>query len=350
MKTLVVDRKGKLSIEEIPVPSYGECQALVKMKSCGVCNGTDLKLIHGTFKNFNSYPAILGHEGVGEVVEVGARVTGLKKGDIGLLPFLEENVGNLTPGWGAYSEYAVVGDPAAYIAAGMGEGTNAWKESCLAQTRIRPGDRVDSMEAVMIITFREVLSAIRRFGFKPNENVLIFGAGPVGLSFTKFAKLIGMGTVITADVLDEKVEDAKKAGADYAFNSTKCDIEAEVKKLFPEGIDYIVDAVGLNSLINQAMRMIKYNGKICCYGISPRLGMELDWSGAPYNWTLQFVQWPSKKEEGEAHSQIMAWINQGALKPMDFISDVIDFDRILDAFKLVEARKPGTKKIVIRYK
>ena len=259
-------------------------------------------------------------------------------------------MGNLTPGWGAYSEYAVVGDPAAYIAAGMGEGTNAWKESCLAQTRIRPGDRVDSMEAVMIITFREVLSAIRRFGFKPNENVLIFGAGPVGLSFTKFAKLIGMGTVITADVLDEKVEDAKKAGADYAFNSTKCDIEAEVKKLFPEGIDYIVDAVGLNSLINQAMRMIKYNGKICCYGISPRLGMELDWSGAPYNWTLQFVQWPSKKEEGEAHSQIMAWINQGALKPMDFISDVIDFDRILDAFKLVEARKPGTKKIVIRYK
>lgn len=350
MKTLVVDRKGKLSIEEIPVPSYGECQALVKMRSCGVCNGTDLKLIHGTFKNFNSYPAILGHEGVGEVVEVGARVTGLKKGDIVLLPFLEENVGNLTPGWGAYSEYAVVGDPAAYIAAGMGEGTNAWKESCLAQTRIRPGDRVDSMEAVMIITFREVLSAIRRFGFKPNENVLIFGAGPVGLSFTKFAKLIGMGTVITADVLDEKVEDAKKAGADYAFNSTKCDIEAEVKKLFPEGIDYIVDAVGLNSLINQAMRMIKYNGKICCYGISPRLGMELDWSGAPYNWTLQFVQWPSKKEEGEAHSQIMAWINQGALKPMDFISDVIDFDRILDAFKLVEARKPGTKKIVIRYK
>lgn len=350
MKTLVVDRKGKLSIEEIPVPSYGECQALVKMKSCGVCNGTDLKLIHGTFKNFNSYPAILGHEGVGEVVEVGARVTGLKKGDIVLLPFLEENVGNLTPGWGAYSEYAVVGDPAAYIAAGMGEGTNAWKESCLAQTRIRPGDRVDSMEAVMIITFREVLSAIRRFGFKPNENVLIFGAGPVGLSFTKFAKLIGMGTVITADVLDEKVEDAKKAGADYAFNSTKCDIEAEVKKLFPEGIDYIVDAVGLNSLINQAMRMIKYNGKICCYGISPRLGMELDWSEAPYNWTLQFVQWPSKKEEGEAHSQILAWINQGALKPMDFISDVIDFDRILDAFKLVEARKPGTKKIVIRYK
>ena len=123
----------------------------------------------------------------------------------------------------------------------------------------------------MIITFREVLSAIRRFGFQPNESVLIFGAGPVGLCFTKFCKLLGLKTVITTDVMDDKVEGAKKAGADYAFNSAKCDINAEVKRLFPEGIDYVVDAVGINSLINQAMGLIRYNGKICCYGISPKL-------------------------------------------------------------------------------
>lgn len=349
MKTLVVDKEGTLSVDEIPVPAYGECQALVKMKSCGVCNGTDMKLIHGNFKNFNSYPAILGHEGVGEVVEVGAKVTGLKKGDLVLLPFLEEKVGELTPGWGAYSEYAVVGDAAAYIANGMGEGTPAWSEGYLAQTVIKPTDKVNAVEASMIITFREVLSAIRRFGFQPNKNVLILGAGPVGLCFTRFSKLLGLKTVITTDIMDEKVEGALKAGADYAFNTGSCDIVKEVRKLFPEGIDYVVDAVGINSLINQAMQMIRYNGKICCYGISPKLGMELDWSEAPYNWTLQFVQWPSKKEEGEAHSQIMAWINQGVLRPMDFISDVIAFENILDAFALVEARKPGTKKIVIKY-
>ena len=201
----------------------------------------------------------------------------------------------------------------------------------------------------MIITFREVLSAIRRFGWRPNENVLIYGAGPVGLCFTKFAKLLGMGTVITTDIVDEKVEAALEFGADYAFNTSKCDIVSEVRSIFPDGIDYVVDAVGINALINEAMSMIKYNGKICCYGISPKLGMDLDWSEAPYNWTLQFVQWPSKKEEGEAHSQIMAWINQGVLNPMDFISDVFDFEHILDAFKLVEARKQSTKKIVIKY-
>lgn len=172
---------------------------------------------------------------------------------------------------------------------------------------------------------------------------------PVGLCFTKFAKLLGMGTVITTDIVDEKVEAALEFGADYAFNTSKCDIVSEVRSIFPDGIDYVVDAVGINALINEAMSMIKYNGKICCYGISPKLGMDLDWSEAPYNWTLQFVQWPSKKEEGEAHSQIMAWINQGVLNPMDFISDVFDFEHILDAFKLVEARKQSTKKIVIKY-
>jgi L-iditol 2-dehydrogenase/propanol-preferring alcohol dehydrogenase len=111
----------------------------------------------------------------------------------------------------------------------------------------------------------------------------------------------------------------------------------------------VVDAVGINQLINQAMELIKYNGKICCYGISPKLGMELDWSKAPYNWSLDFIQWPSKKEEGDAHAQIMAWINLGVLNPMDFISDVFDFEHIIDAFKLVEAHKSSTKKIVIRY-
>jgi len=349
MKTLVVDDKHELSVREVPKPEYKECQALVKTLSCGVCNGTDMKLIHGTFKNFDTYPAALGHEGVGKVIEVGSKVRNLKVGDVVLLPFVEGKLNDIYPGWGAYSEYAVVGDVDSYIANGMGPGTPEFSEGYFAQTVIKSEDKVDPVEASMIVTFREVLSAIRRFQFKPNESVYIIGAGPVGLCFTKFCKLLGLKTVITSDIEDEKVAFAKKMGADFAFNSKTTDVNAEVKKMFPEGIDYVVDAVGINALINQAMPLIRYNGKICCYGISPKLGMDLDWSKAPYNWTLQFVQWPSKKEEAEAHAQIMAWINLGVLKPMDYISDVFDFSRIIDAFRLVEEHKSSTKKIVIKY-
>ena len=90
MKALIVDGEGRLSVEEISMPQIGPCQALVKMESCGVCNGTDRKLIHRTFKNFHTYPAILGHEGVGKVVKTGEFVENLHVGDRVLLPFLEE--------------------------------------------------------------------------------------------------------------------------------------------------------------------------------------------------------------------------------------------------------------------
>ena len=349
MKTLVVDAKHELSIREVPMPKFKECQALVKMLSCGICRGTDMKLIHGNFKNFDTYPATLGHEGVGKVVETGSKVKNLKVGDLVLLPFIEEKLNDIYPAWGAYSEYAVVGDAAAYIACGMGPGTPEFSESYFAQTVIKPEDNVNPVEATMIVTFREVLSAIKRFRFQPNESVLVIGAGPVGLCFTKFCKLLGLGTVITTVNYDDKIPIAKKMGADYVFNSKTTDVNVEVKKLFPGGIDYVVDAVGINELINQAMALIKENGKICCYGISPKLGMELDWSKAPYNWTLQFEQMPSKKEEAGVHAQIMAWINLGVLKPMDFISDVFDFEHIIDAFKLAEQRKSSTAKIVVKY-
>ena len=208
MKALTVDAQGLLSLQELPIPSYGACQALVKMRSCGVCSGTDMKLIHHTFKNFDTYPAILGHEGVGEVVEIGEKVEILRRGDLVLLPFLERKIGEYTPGWGAYSEYALVGDAEAYIRCGMGPGTKQWSEGYLAQTVLGPKDRVNPVEAAMIVTFREVLSAIRRFGFQPNQNIVVLGAGPGGLCFTRFLKLLGIKTVITTYILDEKVETA----------------------------------------------------------------------------------------------------------------------------------------------
>lgn len=349
LKSLAVSAEGKLSFVEIPIPDYGPCQALVKMKSCGVCNGTDTKIIHRSFKNFDTYPAILGHEGVGEVVEVGEKVESLHVGDLVLLPFLEKETEGFTPGWGAFSQYGVVGDAAAYLHNGMGPGTKEFSESYYAQTVLRNEDKVDAVGASMIITFREVLSAVRRFGIRENTSAVVFGAGPVGLCFIKFLKLLGVSTVISVDINNIKKQETEKMGADLALNSTEADVNLEVRALFPEGVDYVIDAVGLNRLINQAMELVRYNGKICCYGISPKLGMDLDWSKAPYNWDLHFVQWPSKYEEFLAHSQIMAWINAGVLNPYGFISDVLPFEKTIEAFQRIEDRVPNLKKMVVRF-
>lgn len=348
MKTLLVDKNGALSFGDVPIPSYGEYQALVKTISCGVCNGTDTKLLHGEFKGFTyekDYPLMLGHEGVGRVVEIGGKVTGYKVGDVVLLPFVD-SVEGISSGWGAYSEYGVVTDAKALMQAGFAVGSAGFPESACAQTIIPPD--IDPVDAAMIITLREVLSSIKTFGFKANQSVVIFGCGPVGMTFIRFMSLLGVYPIIAFDIDDSKLEAALKNGAAYAFNSKKDDVVKSVRGICPDGVDFVLDAVGVLGLINQGMELIRDRGKICCYGISPKCSMELDWSKAPYNWNLCFQQMPSKKEEGEAQNQILAWLRCGVIKLTDYISDYVEFKDVINVFDKLQNREIALK-CIVRY-
>ena len=112
MKTVLVNKDGSLSVQEVPKPKYGPKQALTKTIANGIC-GTDIHLMKKAFKGVTEemYPLMLGHENVGEVVEVGEEVTGLKAGDKVLLPFVDPDPDHLGPygsAWGALSEYCVI--------------------------------------------------------------------------------------------------------------------------------------------------------------------------------------------------------------------------------------------------
>lgn len=340
MKSLAVFENQKLELVEVPIPQYGQYEALVKVESCGVCNGTDLKIIHGTLKGFDTYPALLGHEGVGRVIEIGNKVTSFKVGDLVTLPFIGTPPEGYYSGWGTYSEYNLVADYKAKLA------DHLQPDECDYAQRVLPS-HFDPVSSAMIITFREVLSEALTFGFRANQSVFINGMGPVGLSFVKFAKLLGMGPVIACDLVDEKLEEALNMGADFTVNGNT-DLIKAAREICPDGVDHVLDAVGINSFMNKAMEMITYNGNIDVYGISPVLKTEIDWSKAPYNWKLNFSTWPSKVLEGEAHGQICSWIQQGVLNPNEFISHVIDFKDICSAFKIVEEKPRGLKKIIIK--
>ena len=343
MKTLIVTTDGLIEKAEVPMPAYGPKQALVKTVACGICNGTDAKLIHRKFKGvpLSEYPLMLGHEGVGKVVETGAECVSLKKGDYVLLPFVDTDpavYGSLKSYWGAYSEYAVVNDLAAYE-----PGTAP--EAAYAQTVVPEG--VDPVDASMIVTLREVLSSIRRFGITAGKSIAVFGCGPVGLTFIRFLKLLGVSPIIAFDIVEEKCADALKNGADYAFNSGRVDPVAKVREICPEGVPYVLDAVGVTSLVNLAMRLISDQGKICVYGISPENDMEIDWSQAPYNWQLHFQQFPSKAEEGVVNDEINELILSGKICLKDYISDYFDFDNFEEAFAKLEKREIAKKGIIV---
>lgn len=339
MKSYVVYADQTCKIEEMPMPKYGQYDALVKMESCGVCNGTDMKIIHGVFKGIDQYPVVLGHEGVGRVVEKGSKVTSYEIGDLVLLPFYNDVPEGYSSGWGTYSEYGTVTDAAAMERDGLIPDASAYAQTVL------PKD-FDPVTSAMIITFREVLSTMYRFGFSANKSLVVLGLGPVGLSFVRFAKLIGMGPVIALDISEEKLALARKMGADAAINSKENDICACIKEICPDGLDFVLDAVGVTSFINTALELIKPDAKVCVYGISANMTQEIDWSKCPYNWTLHFHQFPSKKAEAEATSQIVSWIRNGVLDPADYVSHVYDFKDIDKAFENIHNRVTTMKQVI----
>jgi len=345
MKGLVVYNDGSVAIKEMAKPSFGPYQALVKMQSGGLC-GTDLKILHNKLKYFEDYPTILGHEGVAEVVEVGEKVKSFKKGDRIVLPYIFEKIDEFYASWGAFAEYAIIGDTNALYEDGHEVDNEIFYDFYHAQRKIPK--EIDPIEACMIVTYREVYAAVKRLKFEKNKNIVIYGAGPVGLVYITFAKMLGLGPIISVDIRDDKNKLALEAGADIAINSTKKDVVEEVKALLPEGADITIDAAGVPQLINTSLRFIKDGGDIVVYGVTPKNEATINWDLAPYNWNLKFIQWPSKMEEAAVHDEIIDMILEGKLKGMDYISDIYDFKDMVEAVKFFESGKMQ-KKIAIKF-
>lgn len=346
MKSLIVESDGSVSIQQVPIPSFGSYEMLVKLEASAVC-GTDMKILHNALKGFSNYPTMLGHEGVGVVTETGDMVRNFKPGDRVVMPLIFHPCGAFYSTFGAMSEYAVAGDARALTDDGVPLDDKHAFSAYVAQNKIPDG--LDPVSETMIITFREVYSTMKRLGFKKGQNVVIYGAGPVGMTFIKLAKIMGLNPVVAVDLNDEKTAQALAIGADIAINSRTCDASAKIRELFPAGADILLDAAGVPALINQNINLVREFGQVCVYGVTPKNEVLLNWQNAPYTFDLRFVQWPSKFEEAAVHEEVVAMMLDGRLDGMDFISEVFDFE---DAPKAIDLFKSGknTKKIALRFK
>ena len=194
MKSVIATAPGVVEIREIDMPVITPYQALVKTEMVALCNATDSKLIAGHFPGADQFPMALGHENVGIVIEVGSKVRNFKVGDrvIGGL-----NASFTTPGlnsaWGGFCEYVVVNDFEVLQEEGLATPEQGCWDSFEIQNAI-PAD-IQPEEAVIACTWREIVGAFKDFRLEPGKKVMVFGAGPVGLSFVKLGKLFGLGQV-----------------------------------------------------------------------------------------------------------------------------------------------------------
>lgn len=343
MKAVIVNKPGELAIREIEAPTPGPYQVLVRNEVAALCNATDSKLIDGHFPGVDSYPLALGHEGAGIVCAVGDNVRSFKEGDrvIGglLFDFAEPEI---STGWGGFCEYTLVNDHDAMVADGVADEKHGWFECYEIQRRV--DSDIPAEEAALLCTWREVYGGIGDFNLNPDDKVLIFGGGPVGLSFVKFCKLLNFNWVGLVDPLQSKRELALKMGADAVFSPD------EVAVNVPEAagkLDAVIDAVGSEKIINSALPLIKLGGTIGLYGVVAASELRLDKGSAPYNFNLIVHQWPTRRREREAQVPLCKWIRAGKLKASEFVTHSFPVEQVVEAFAAV--RSGEVVKCLLKY-
>lgn len=338
MKTIAVTSPGKIEIIDTPIPEPGPYQALVKTELACLCNNTDSELVSGGFPGMEkSFPFALGHESVGAIQEIGSKVRHFKTGGKAVSGLVFDlGIDGMESGWGGFCEYVLVNDHEAMVEDGVADEEHGWFEVFEIQT---PVDSDISLEdAVLLCTWREVLGAFRDFHLKPGDDVLIYGGGPVGLSFVKLGRLFGLGRIGLVDRHPEKQEKAKAFGADTVFDR---DDPALTEIVETQGkLDAVIDAVGKTELINAGLPLLKRGGSLCVYGFLAGLKeFSIDNSLGDFNYNVFMHQWPTRLYEKEAQGPLCDWVREGKLCADEFITHRFSIDEIGGALQAVQERK-----------
>lgn len=344
MRAVVVVEPNQVEIVELNKPQAGPYQALVRTEVAYLCNATDGKLVAGHFPGVNSYPLVLGHESAGIVEAVGAKVRNFTVGDrvIGGLVF-DFGDPQYSSGWGGFCEYTLANDHDAMVADGVADGQHGWFECYEIQRKV---DSDISPEAAgLLCTWREVYGGFGDFQLQPGNDLLIFGAGPVGLSFVKFGRLLDLGSICVVDPLLPKRQKAAAMGADATF-APDADLQDLVRQR-NKPFDAVIDAVGAPAILNAALPLIKMGGTIGVYGVIADDTITMEKSKGPYNFNLFVHQWPTRHRERAAQRPLSQWIRQGRLRAEEFITHEFPLERIGDALDAV--RRGEVIKALLRY-
>ena len=339
MRAAVITEPGVLQIVETPDPTPGRYQALARMLACATCSATDLKILDGKFGP-TDYPVILGHESVGEIIEVGERVTAFQPGDHVLRPcaaYPGDKLGEYCSGWGGFAELGLVTDTQAQIADGLQPPGYAQYQQPVP-TAMAPAD------ATMLITLKETLSWLQELGLRPDQSALIIGDGTVGLTFAHWAKVLGARTVAVAGHHEDRLQRALKVGADLAINSRQQDLTDVLQSAGgPAKFDVVIDCVGGSEALHQAMALVAPGGAVSPYGTQPPKKYPVNFGLGGGRYRIQFAYGGERR----VHGQMLDAVRLGLVEPSDYYSHQVPLEEAPRAFEMLRSRE--ALKAVVRF-
>jgi len=267
MLAAVLEDIKKMKLKEVPKPKSDYGDAVIKVKACGICQ-TDFKAYTGERRNFTP-PIIVGHEISGIVDEVGKGVKDFKEGDeVVVSPAIY--CGRCDYCKSGLEHYCING------ATIGGDGFEDVRDGGFAEYVVAP--EANLYKKPKSVSFSAAALAeplagsykgmIEYSNLRLGEDVVIIGAGSMGLLLTQVALAAGAGTLILIDIEDYKLEYAKRCGATHVINSKKENPKEKVYQILPKGPDVIFEAAGVLDAASLAFDLCRRGSRINMFGVT----------------------------------------------------------------------------------
>lgn len=327
MKAVRFHGTNDVRIEDVEKPTPKGDEVLLKIGGAGVCH-SDLHIIHDGILGPNPATFTLGHENAGWIEEMGDGVKGLKKGEA-VLVYGPWGCGHCKPCQESRENYC---DHQSENAFGGGLGLDGG----MAEYMLVPSSRllapIGDLDPVIAAPLTDAAltpyAAIRRSKDKLTADafVVVFGIGGLGHVALQILKATTAATIIAGDISNDKLDLAKKHGADYVVNTTDNDVVSQIKAI--TGIKkaaVVLDFVGVGPTITVGQQVVGLDGDLTIVGLG---GGHLDFHAAavPYGTRISTPYWGARTELLE----VIALARQGKIKidieqyPMDQAVEVYD--------------------------
>jgi len=344
MKAAVFQQPGSMVVKDIPVPTIADDELLIRVRSASIC-GTDLRISrHGHFKLAPGQHRVQGHEVAGQIVQVGAEVTGYAEGDrVSVTPnvgcghcrFCRQGLNNMCPDYeafgvsldGGFQEYLRV--PAFAVQRG-----NVFQLPAA----------VSYQEAALVEPFSCCLRGQEALGVGYEDTVLIVGAGPIGAFNVMLARLAGARKIIVANRSQPRLDRMKEFGADVLINVGEQDLaESVLAETDGAGVDVAITAVSSADVQATAVQLLATHGRVNYFaGLGVAADVGIDTNRVHYKGlTLTGTTGSSNADYAKA----LQLVGQGRVDLSGLVTETFGIEGIAGAFEYA-ASGAGMKAVV----
>ena len=350
MRGTVFHSKNNIRVEEVPRPTAGFGEAVIRITLTTIC-GTDLHILRGEYPVKSGL--VIGHEPVGVIEEIGEGVTGYKIGERVL-------VGAITPCGQCRACLS-----AQWAQCGHGEGVEAiggWRfgntingaqaeyllvPNAQANLATIPDDVTDEQVVLLTDIASTGIGGAESGGVRIGDKVAVFAQGPIGLCAALGAKLMGAAVVIGVDGDDNRIAMALKMGVDIVLDYRNVDVVAEIRRLTGgTGVDVAIESLGTQATFENALRVLRPGGTLSSLGVySGKLQVPYDAFAAGLgDHRIVTTLCPGGKERMR---RLLEMVRSGRLDLRPLITHRFKLADIAEAYKVFGERRDGVMKVAI---